>query len=97
MSLRILLLVLFLTLNACSQDEQFACNGWGLKLTSNSALYGPMTLNYCNKSGVQKTYQSDCNSKDGYYLIFDTVTYEVTTFNTTTTLPMQRTQCAIKK
>ena len=93
---KIIVLFLFL-LSGCTKEEEYICGGSGLLLSSNSASYGEMTLKFCKKRGVLSEYHIDCNSKEGYFLIFDTVSYEISTFRTDTTVPIKRTQCAKKK
>ena len=91
-----LIFFLFL-LTACANDEEYICGGTGLLLSSNRASFGEATLQFCKKRGVVSEYHTDCNSKEGYFLYFDTVSYEVLTFYGNSTAPIKRTQCTKKK
>jgi hypothetical protein len=79
---KLLSIVLLFILIGCSNEEHFACGGWGLSTSSNSASYGPTTLSLCSKDGVQNNYKENCKSNKGYFVIFDTITYQLVTFNT---------------
>lgn len=81
MNSKILLMVFLITLVGCSKDESFVCDGWGLTISDKQALYGASSTNFCRKAGVVNIYADDCNKKNNYTLMFDTVSHELTIMN----------------
>ncbi len=72
------LLILLLLLTACSQHEQhFNCDGVGLVITDNQAIYGTKTYDFCSKEGVYSTYSMNCQNALAWKIVFDSVAFKL--------------------
>ena len=61
--------------NPSFADTDYECRGVGLRLTSDSAMFGDIVLKQCLRKGVWLTYAEDCslNAKTAK-LVFDEIT-----------------------
>jgi hypothetical protein len=63
---------------ALAFEGDYNCEGTGLRIGKNQAMYGMIEVKFCEKNGVQLLYASKCEGKDSTFMIlFDEITHRM--------------------